>query len=109
MTLKKGQILHAATKTVTTAEIVLTGNILMKEGTDVAILPPGSIVGLIEEPQLTYRFTYEAGEDCTLYAYPYDNLEDISKIIRVNQKIMPMLTEQTIRNALNSSNRYKKV
>ena len=56
----------------------------------------GYLLGMDTDPHGHYGYDYVADEDCTLFTYPYNNLEDVDNIVRINPKICHYLTSATV-------------
>lgn len=96
---KKNDRIHAKGTPVKTVEVVLSGSVTLIDGSMKFTLGQGNILGAVETPGGEYNFDYIAGEDCKIGAYPYRELEDIEKVIRVNPRIAPVLATATVRTA----------
>ena len=88
---RKNNQIHTPEQTVETLDIILKGSVRVYIGDAPIILGAGSVLGFSEKPHERYNFRYEAEEDCTLYSYPYQSEEELSKVIHVNERIAPSL------------------
>ena len=107
--LKKDDVLHKAGDRVREVEIVLKGSISVHNADGAMLLKTGSMIGAAETPGDTYSFDYTADSDATVYAYDYSNTDDILKVIRLNQKIAPVLASSSVRSAVDCYSWYEKI
>ena len=93
--------IHGAGEKVGTLEIILKGSVRMTYpgNKEPIVLKTGSILGLAEKPGGKFVFNYEANEDCTIYSYPFEDTDDIDKVISVNKKIAPVIASASVNNA----------
>ena len=93
--------IHSAGEKVESLEIVLKGSVRMTypRNKEPIVLKTGSILGLAEKPGKTFVYNYEANEECTLYSYPFGDMEAIDKVISVNKKIAPVIASASVNNA----------
>ncbi len=90
--LEKGQILHkSGSDIVSTLEVLLKGRLKISTQYSSITLNTGGFAGIVEKPGKPYAYDYEALEESTVYAYPFESINDIPKIIRSNPKIAPVL------------------
>ncbi|MCR5666034.1 MAG: hypothetical protein K6G01_04335 [Eubacterium sp.] len=94
--LERDAVLHNAGDIVNTLEIVVKGTIVVSDGDGELELPTGSLVGVFENPDQEYAFTYYAKEDSAVYTYEYNEMEDIRKVLEANPKLMQMLTSRIV-------------
>ncbi|SEI56357.1 hypothetical protein SAMN02910453_0839 [Lachnospiraceae bacterium A10] len=104
---KKNDRIHAKGTPVKTVEVVLSGSVTLIDGTMKMTLGQGNILGAVETPGSNYMFDYIASDDCKIGAYPYRELEDIEKVIRVNPRIAPILATAMVRAADESYKTYE--
>lgn len=96
-----GSKIHAAGEKVESLEIILKGSVRMSYpgNKEPIVLKTGSILGLAEKPGKTFVYNYDANEECTIYSYPFDDMEAIDKMISVNKKIAPVIASASVGNA----------
>lgn len=99
MTFTANQIIHSSDQNCKTLEIILKGKVNLCSGAEEITLSAGSVIGFAETPASPYRYTYRAAEDCSIYSYPYTGIDDVEKLISVNQKIAPMITTSAVSDA----------
>ena len=107
--LKKDDVLHKAGDRVQEVEIVLKGSISIHNADGAMILKTGSIIGAAEIPGDTYSFDYTADSDATVYAYDFSIADDVIKVIKLNQKIAPVLASSSVRSAVDCYSWYEKI
>ncbi|MCR5734724.1 MAG: hypothetical protein K6G22_08990, partial [Lachnospiraceae bacterium] len=107
--LKKDDNLHNTGDRVQEVEIVLKGSIRVSNADGAMILKTGSVIGASEVPGETYSFEYSADSDATVYAYDFSNTDDVIKVIRLNQKIAPVLASSSVRSAVDCYSWYEKI
>ncbi|MBQ9503582.1 MAG: hypothetical protein IJU93_01080 [Lachnospiraceae bacterium] len=56
----------------------------------------GYMLGMDTDPHGHYGYDYVAEEECTLFTYPYNGLNDVENIVRINPKICHYLTSATV-------------
>ena len=98
--LKKGDVLHSSSDSVKELEIVLKGAIRASNPYGGMVLKTGCLIGGAEKAEDTYFFTYEAETDATVYSYDYSSIDDIVKVIKLNQKIAPVLASSSAKAAI---------
>ena len=93
--------IHTAGDKVESLEIILKGSVRMTYpgNKEPIVLKTGSIIGISENPGKKYIYNYEANEECTIYSYPFENMEDIDKVVSVNKKIAPVVASASVNNA----------
>ncbi len=96
-----GSKIHSAGDKVESLEIVLKGSVRMSYpgNKEPIVLKTGSIIGIAEKPGKTFVYNYDANEECTIYSYPFDDMEAIDKVISVNKKIAPVIASASVSNA----------
>lgn len=95
--IKKGTVFHHDFDTVSTLEIVLAGNVRIKDLHHSITASSGAILGVLEDPDSTYNFTYEALDDVTLFSYSYSSVSDIERVVTSNPKIISNLASAAIK------------
>lgn len=73
------------------------------------VLKTGSVIGASETPGETYSFEYTADSDATVYSYDFTNTDDVIKVIKLNQKIAPVLASSGVRSAVDCYAWYEKI
>ena len=96
----RGTKLHEHGQPVVELELVLKGSVMMSLGDHSVRLLQGSIIGVAEKPGEFYRYDYTVEADAVLYSYAFNEIDDMEKVLHVNQKIAPALTSQTVNNAM---------
>lgn len=107
--LKKGDVLHSSSESVKEIEIVLKGAIRASNSYGGMILKTGCLIGGAEKAEDTYSFTYEAETDATVYSYDYSSIDDIVRVIKLNQKIAPVLASSSAKAAIDAYSWYEKI
>ena len=98
--IKKGQTFRKAGKdNVAGLDIIVKGSVVISTGTNNVEVGVGGALGLAEKPGQIYLFDYTAAEDTNIYTYPYEDLEDIYRIVKNNPRICTVLAAQSIKNA----------
>lgn len=105
---KKGEVIHNESELVNTAEILLSGSVNASNLNIAFTLPAGSIIGFIESPQTLYAMKYVAAEDCVIYEYPFNSMEDMEKMVISNPKIAPNLVSASLLSFAQISQYYMK-
>lgn len=100
VSITKGQVIHSPEQDVTTAELVLKGQVMVQIGNQTMTFTQGSLIGLSETAGEKYRYKYVAATDGAIYSYPNEGNESIQKIIETNAKIAPMLAVKAVQNTL---------
>ena len=98
--LKKDEVLHSAGERVQKLDIVLKGTIRVSNSDGGMVLKTGAIIGAAEKPDEGYTFDYRAESDASVYTYDYANLADVVRVIKLNQKIAPVLASSSARAAV---------
>lgn len=107
--IKKGEIIHNETELVGSAEILLSGSVNASNLNVAFTLSAGSIIGFLESPKTLYAMKYVAAEDCVVYEYPFEKMEDLEKIIISNAKIAPNLVAASLHSFAQISQNYSKL
>ncbi len=99
--IKPGESVHKAGDLVDTIDIVVKGNVSMTlQGTTESVtLGVGSIIGVFETPGGNHRFTYTSSSGASVFSYPFNQMDDISKVIAANSKIAPTITSAVVAEA----------
>ena len=107
--LKKDEVLHTIGERVQKLDIVLKGTIRVSNSDGGMVLKTGAIIGAAEKPDEGYTFDYKADSDASVYTYDYANLADVVRVIKLNQKIAPVLASSSARAAVDCHSWYEKL
>lgn len=107
--LKKGDVLHTSSDVVKEIEIVLKGTIRAHNSHGGMVLKTGCLIGGAEKAEDTYSFDYEAETDATVYSYDFSNADDVVRVIKLNQKIAPVLASSSAKAAVDAYSWYEKI
>ncbi len=89
---KKGQVLHRQGEAIEQLDFVLKGSVSIHSGEDAALQADhGTILGAFVPVGGTYRYTYTASEDGTLFSYDYNSEEDLVSTIKATPAIAPVM------------------
>lgn len=106
--LKKGTKIHSAGTICDKLEIVLGGSVRVYDAYKSFTITGGGIVGVLETPNTSYNYTYEALEDVTLFDYSYSKNSDVERVLVSNAKILPNIISAQIRSYLECYQAYQR-
>ncbi len=99
--IKAGEKIHSAGDLVDTVDIIIKGSVQMSlpHHDGAVTLGVGSVIGLCERPGDVHRFTYTSASGASVFSYPFNQMEDVGRVIAANAKIAPTITSALVHQA----------
>ena len=93
VTYSEGDVICSSTDSVDEIRIILQGTVKASRR---FTFQTGYMLGMDTDPHGHYGYDYVAEEECTLFTYPYNSVNDVENIVRINPKICHYLTSATV-------------
>ena len=93
VTYSEGDVICSSTDSVDEIRIILQGTVKASRR---FTFQTGYMLGMDTDPHGQYGYDYVAEEECTLFTYPYNSVNDVENIVRINPKICHYLTSATV-------------